>query len=96
MGGYNMEILKNDIDEQRTNNWGFAPHTAVLIDKTLDNGDKACILMSCSMSYFTPKGKARLKPEYSYLIYKDSGCGPEFNWRFKNKTEAFKAFKKLK
>jgi hypothetical protein len=90
-----IALLKNDIDNQRTTNWGFADHCVVLVDK-FANDAHICIVQSVRMSYFTPTGKARMRPVYSYSIYKKEDGVVTWVRSFKNKSDAKKFFKTFK
>lgn len=85
-------LSMSDEQEQLNKKYGF--NDTVIVLKAKDIGSKSVILIkSVSMSYFTPKGKARLATKKEYCIYVGAGSDSRFKERFTNKSDATKAFR---
>ena len=85
-----VAIMRNDIEDATAKKFGFGCHVKVLKHRVA-NGVNVILTVSLSMSYYTPTGRARMKPVYSYAVYTDY----ELVARFKVKSEATKLFKTL-
>lgn len=91
-----MHLYQNDIEAATNRKLGFADHVRVLKYKRLNNGATVCLINSVTMSYYTPKGKPRMKPVNRYMIYilNDEAC-----WyvRIKsgNKADMLRSFNSL-
>ena len=89
-------LLRNDIEEATNKRFGFSDHVKVLRHKKTKNGDIVVQVVSVTMSYFTPKGKARLKPVYLYQVYKTEAGDLMGLTRHHNKTESNKIYNSIK
>jgi hypothetical protein len=85
-----VSILKDDIQAARNKKYGFADHTLVIKDKSTKDG-WIVIIKVLSMSYFTPKGKARLCPKWSYAVYTQDGWVATYS----AKADAIKKYKHI-
>ncbi len=91
-----MHILHNDIEAATNKKLGFADHVRVLKYKRLNNGATACLINSVTMSYYTPKGKPRMKPVNRYMIYiLNDECCREIYDRSGSKIEMQRAYNEL-
>ena len=88
-----VALLKNDIEQATNDKFGFADHVKVLRYRLTDRG-YIVLTVAVSMSYFTPRGKARLKPVYRYQVYAD--MIPLKAGGFPVKADAVKCFKEAK
>lgn len=95
-------ILHNDIEAATNKRFGFADHVRVIKYRTLPSGVVVCLINSVTMSYYTPKGKARMKPVNRYMIYllraRQGIPGYDHSTydRSGNKGEMLKEFTKIK
>lgn len=90
-----MHLALNDIDLARTKKYGFANHCVILRVWKAPSGAEFILIRSSEMSYFTPKGKARLSVKSTYQIY-ISNISKDICWmsRHGSKSEAFSEIKR--
>lgn len=89
-----MHLHMDDIQAQRNKKYGFNDSCLVLKAKDINEHVNVVLLKTASMSYFTPKGKARMKVEWGYNVYVQGIDHERLVFeRFTNKAEALKAYK---
>lgn len=92
------ELALDDVSKARNKKYGFN-NTCVVLKGFDWNGGSIVLVKSVKMSYYTPKGRARLGVDVTYHVYRqglerEQLSGSRFH--FTNKSEAMSYFKALK